>query len=48
MGDGGVDTTQATPSYQTAFGLSPTTVNPGRATGRGTPDFSANSGGNML
>lgn len=48
MGDGGVDTTQSTPSYQTAFGLNPTTVNPGGGTGRGTPDVSANSGGNML
>lgn len=48
IGDGGVDTTQATPSYQTAFGLTPTTVNPGGGTGRGTPDVSANSGGNMF
>ena len=46
--DGGVDTTQPTPWYQTAFGLAPTSVNPGHATGRGAPDVSANSGGNMF
>ncbi|GGF89707.1 hypothetical protein GCM10007301_57010 [Azorhizobium oxalatiphilum] len=47
-GDGGVDTSQATPWYQTAYGLTPTSVNPGHATGRGTPDVSANAGGNMF
>ena len=46
--DGGVDTTQPTPWYQTAFGLAPTSVNPGHATGRGAPDVSADSGGNMF
>ncbi|MDR6950676.1 hypothetical protein J2X65_000019 [Ancylobacter sp. 3268] len=47
-GDGGVDTSQPTPWYQTAFGLTPTSVNPGGGTGRGTPDVSANAGGNMF
>ncbi|OYX10776.1 MAG: hypothetical protein B7Z15_13000, partial [Rhizobiales bacterium 32-66-8] len=50
---GGVDTTQATPDYQTAFGLTPTSANPasanpgGASTGRGAPDVSAIAGGNM-
>ena len=35
--DGGVDTSQPTPWYQTQFGLTPTSVNPGHATGRGAP-----------
>ncbi len=43
---GGVDTTQATPSYQTAYGLTPTDVDSG-VTGRGGPDVSALAGGNM-
>lgn len=47
-GDGGVDTTQPTPWYQTAFGLAPASANPGRATGRGAPDVAANAGGNMF
>ncbi len=47
-GDGGVDTTQPTPWYQAAFGLTPTSVNPGGGTGRGTPDVSADAGGNMF
>jgi hypothetical protein len=47
-GDGGVDTTQPTPWYQTDFGLTPTSVNPGHATGRGAPDVSADSGGNLF
>jgi hypothetical protein len=46
--DGGIDTSQATPSYQTAFGLVPTSDNPDHATGRGAPDVSANAGGNMF
>ena len=46
--DGGVDTTQPTPWYQTAFGLTPTSVNPGGGTGRGAPDVAANAGGNMF
>ncbi|RVU14981.1 hypothetical protein [Methylobacterium oryzihabitans] len=47
-GDGGVDTNRPVPTYQTDFGLTPTSVNPGGGTGRGTPDVSANSGGNMF
>jgi hypothetical protein len=46
--DGGVDTTQPTPWYQADFGLTPTSANPGHATGRGAPDVSADSGGNMF
>lgn len=46
--DGGVDTTQPTPWYQTDFGLTPTSVNPGSPTGRGAPDVAALAGGNML
>lgn len=46
--DGGVDTTQPTPWYQTAFGLTPTSANPSGGTGRGAPDVAANSGGNMF
>jgi hypothetical protein len=45
--DGGVDITRPTPWYQTAFGLTPTTVNPGGGSGRGAPDVAANAGGNM-
>lgn len=47
-GDGGVDTTQATPQYQGAYGLTPTSANPGAATGRGAPDVAADAGGNMF
>jgi hypothetical protein len=47
-GDGGVDTTQQTPWYQKAFGLAPTSSNPGGATGRGAPDVSADAGGNLF
>ncbi|MBI2740970.1 MAG: hypothetical protein HYX38_31100 [Rhodospirillales bacterium] len=47
-GDGGVDTTQSTPWYQTAFGLTPTSVNPDGGTGRGAPDVAANAGGNLF
>ena len=46
-GDGGVDTTQSTPWYQTDFGLTPTSINPSGGTGRGAPDVAADSGGNM-
>jgi len=46
--DGGVDTTQPTPWYQTAFGLTPTSVNPSHGTGRVAPDVSADSGGTMF
>ncbi len=44
---GGVDTTRPTPSYQSDFGLTPTTSDPRAATGRGAPDVAAASGGNM-
>ncbi|CAN5776755.1 hypothetical protein BH11PSE3_BH11PSE3_39070 [soil metagenome] len=47
-GSGGVDPSQATPSYQRDFGLTPTTSDPDHLTGRGTPDVSANAGGNMF
>ncbi len=43
-GGGGVDTTQSTPDYQIAFGLTPTDVSTGE-TGRGVPDVSALAGG---
>jgi hypothetical protein len=46
-GTGGVDPTQPVPSYQTAFGLVPTTSDPGALVGRGVPDVSALAGGNM-
>jgi hypothetical protein len=46
-GDGGVDTEQPTPWYQTAFGLTPTSANPGHETGRGAPDVAAIAGGNF-
>lgn len=46
-GLGGVDGTQATPGYQTAYGLTPTSVGAQPHTGRGVPDVSAVSGGNM-
>jgi hypothetical protein len=47
-GDGSVDTTQQTPSYQLAFGLTPTSANPSGGTGRGAPDVAANAGGNLF
>ncbi|MGD9881163.1 MAG: hypothetical protein AB7U95_13610 [Reyranella sp.] len=47
-GAGGVDSTQPVPAYQGAFGLVPTTSDPHALVGRGTPDVSANAGGNML
>ncbi|HET7715663.1 MAG TPA: hypothetical protein VFK86_08550 [Bauldia sp.] len=46
-GAGGVDVTQPTPTFQTAFGLFPVTSDPQAAAGRGIPDVSATSGGNM-
>src|SRR5262245_11550558 len=50
--DGGVDTTQPTPWYQSAFGLAPTSVDPAggprSGTGRGAPDVAANAGGNLF
>lgn len=45
---GGVDTTRPVPSYQSEFGLTPTTSDPSALTGRGTPDVAANAGGNTL
>ena len=47
-GDGGVDTTQAIPSYQSDYGYTPISANPGGLTGRGAPDVAANAGGNMF
>ncbi|MEW6256300.1 MAG: DUF4114 domain-containing protein [Pseudomonadota bacterium] len=46
-GSGGVDTSRPTPWYQTDFGLSPLTAGPNPETGRGAPDVSAVSGGNL-
>ncbi|MPZ33583.1 MAG: DUF4114 domain-containing protein [Rhodospirillales bacterium] len=47
-GAGGVDPSQPVPRYQTEYGLSPVTADPGHLPGRGTPDVSANAGGNMF
>ena len=47
-GSGGVDISQPTPWYQTAYGLVPTSNDPDPEVGRGLPDVSANAGGNML
>ncbi|QTL03575.1 hypothetical protein J5J86_23085 [Aquabacter sp. L1I39] len=44
-GAGAVDTRLPIPSYQDQYGLTPT--NPMGQTGRGLPDVSANSGGNL-
>lgn len=44
----GVDGSQAVPSYQAAYGLNPTTTDPSRLTGRGTPDVAANAGSNLF
>jgi hypothetical protein len=47
-GAGGVDTTQgAAPWYQTEYGLNPVTSDSLAQPGRGVPDVSANSDGNM-
>jgi hypothetical protein len=47
-GSGGVDVTQAAPSYQTDDGLTPTTSDgTAPATGRGVPDVSAAAAGNV-
>ncbi|MEP9378148.1 DUF4114 domain-containing protein [Aquabacter sp. CN5-332] len=46
-GGGGVDTTQPTPGYQTDYGLHPISAGPDGGTGRGVPDVSAASGGNL-
>jgi len=47
-GAGGVDSSRPVPSYQADFGLSPTTADPAALMGRGMPDVSAASGGNMF
>jgi subtilase family serine protease len=47
-GSGGVDPTQPQPWYQTAFGLDLRTADPAALPGRGVPDVSAASGGNMF
>jgi hypothetical protein len=47
-GAGGVDPSQPVPQYQTDYGLSPVTADPDHLPGRGTPDVSANAGGNMF
>lgn len=47
-GTGGVDITQPVPDYQQAFGLTPQSVGPDGGIGRGSPDVSANAGGNLL
>jgi hypothetical protein len=47
-GAGGADPSQPVPWYQTAYGLSPVTSDPAHLPGRGTPDVSANAGGNMF
>lgn len=44
---GGVDTTQTAPDYQAAYGLYPVTSDPLAQPGRGAPDVSANSAGNL-
>lgn len=44
---GGVDMTQSTPGYQVQFGLTPSSDSPNPATGRGLPDVSALSFGDM-
>jgi len=47
-GAGGVDDTQLPPSYQIDFGLNLVTSDPRATTGRGIPDVSATSGGNLV
>lgn len=47
-GAGGVDPSQPVPRYQTEYGLSPVTSDRDHLPGRGTPDVSANAGGNMF
>lgn len=44
---GGVDPTQATPSYQRRYGLSPVTSDLLAQAGRGVPDVALNAGGNL-
>lgn len=47
-GAGGADSSHAVPSYQSDFGLMPTTADPAALVGRGVPDVSANAGGNLF
>lgn len=47
-GAGGVDPSQPVLRYQTDYGLAPVTSDPDHLPGRGTPDVSANAGGNMF
>ena len=47
-GAGGADSSHAVPSYQSDFGLEPTTADPAALVGRGLPDVSANAGGNLF
>ncbi len=44
---GGVDPSQPTPWYQSAYGLDPVTADPWMQSGRGAPDVAANAGGNL-
>ncbi len=46
-GSGGADPAQGIPSYQADYGLVPYTADPYHLIGRGTPDVSANAGGNL-
>ncbi|GEP55167.1 M10 family metallopeptidase C-terminal domain-containing protein [Reyranella soli] len=46
-GSGGADPTFGIPSYQADYGLVPFTADPYHLVGRGTPDVSANAGGNL-
>ncbi len=47
-GAGGADSSHAIPSYQSAFGLVPTTSDPAALVGRGMPDVAADAGGDLL
>ena len=47
-GGGGTDPGRPTPQYQTDYGLTPVTNDPYHLPGRGSPDVSANAGGNMF
>jgi hypothetical protein len=47
-GAGGADSSHAVPSYQRDFGLMPTGADPAALVGRGMPDVSAASGGNLF
>jgi hypothetical protein len=46
-GSGGADPTFGIPSYQANYGVVPFTADPYHLVGRGTPDVSANAGGNL-